>query len=156
MSAARKLSKAVFSRYFFDQSVKWYNELGSVMTVTSLDTVKGSFKGKYISAVGKAKKEYDLVGRFDTNGDTLGWVVSYQNRHLNAHSTCAWSGHMQEHSNKPLILTTWLLTRETPIEEDWGSTMVGFDTFTQDPPSKEIIERAKLRVVRAAIRTIKV
>ena len=140
----------MLSRHLLNQSVKWYNERGSVMTVTSWDSVKGSFKGKYNSAVGKAKEEYDLVGRFDTNGDTLGWVVSYQNKHLNAYSTCAWSGRVQEHSEKPIILTTWLLTRQTAIEGDWGSTMVGFETFTQDPPNEETITKAKLRCKRGS------
>ncbi|XP_028409391.1 uncharacterized protein LOC114531992 isoform X2 [Dendronephthya gigantea] len=135
----------VLSRSLFNQSVKWYNELGSVMTVTSWDQVKGSFKGKYFSAVGEAEKEYDLVGRFDTDGDTLGWAVSYQNKYRNAHSTCTWSGHMNEDFEKPVILTTWLLTRQTPPEDDWESTRVGFDTFTQDPPDEETIARAKLR-----------
>ena len=124
---------------------KWHNELGSTMTLTSCDEIKGSFVGKYCSAVGKAEHEYDLVGRFDTQGDTLGWVVTYQNKYLNAHSTCSWSGHMElspDKKSKPVILTTWLLTSQTSHEDDWQATNVGFDIFTQDPPSEEQIAKA--------------
>ena len=118
------------------------------MTVTSLNLSKGRFEGKYNSAVGEAENDYDLVGKFDTDGDTLGWVVSYQNKYLNAHSTCTWSGHIELSpckEQKPVILTTWLLTSQTSHEDDWQSTNVGFDTFTEDPPSQEQIEKAKLR-----------
>ena len=133
---------------YFKKSPKWYNQLGSTMTLTSWDETKGCFSGKYCSAVGKAKNQYDLVGRFDTNGDTLGWVVAYQNEYLNAHSTCTWSGHMElspGKESKPVILTTWLLTTQTEPEDDWEGTQVGFDTFTNDPPSSEQIAQAKQR-----------
>ncbi|CAB4001749.1 Hypothetical predicted protein [Paramuricea clavata] len=127
---------------------QWYNELGSTMTLTSLDPFKGNFAGKYKSAVGNAGHEYDLVGKFDTHGGTLGWIVSYQNKYLNAHSTCTWSGHIELSpckDQRPVILTTWLLTSQTGNKDDWPSTNVGFDTFTEYPPSQEQIEKAKLR-----------
>ena len=113
----------------------WHNELGSTMTVTSLNLSKGrlEWNSKYNSAVGEAENDYDVVGKFDTDGDTLGWVASYQNKYLNAHSTCTWSGHIELSpckEQKPVILTTWLLTSQTSHEDDWQSTNVGFDTFT--------------------------
>ena len=127
---------------------KWHNELGSTMTLTIRDEIKGSFTGTYCSAVGNAENEYDLVGRFDTAGDTLGWVVSYQNELRNAHSTCAWSGHMElshDKDQRPLLHTTWLLTTQTSDEDDWQATNVGFDTFSEIPPSKEEIIKALKR-----------
>ena len=51
---------------------KWYNELGSVMTITEVNQNTGSFSGTYNSAVGKAAKEYELQGHFDTKGSSLG------------------------------------------------------------------------------------
>ena len=144
---ARNLSKVLVGNYFKISSCRWHNQLGSTMTVTDWNESKGSFFGKYCSAVGDAKYEYDLVGRFDTEGDTLGWVVTYQNNYLNAHSTCTWSGHMElspGKESKPIILTTWLLTSQTSNEDDWAATNIGFDTFTTDPPSEEQIARAKL------------
>lgn len=125
----------------------WYNELGSVMKISEIDSVNGSFTGTYCSAVGDATKEYILQGRFDTEGRSLGWVVSYQNEYLNAHSTCTWSGQVQLDSiaQEPIILTTWLLTTQTTPQYDWESTNVGFDTFMQSQPAKEVTQRAKLR-----------
>ena len=118
------------------------------MTITKVDG-NGGFEGKYNSAVGEAEKEYKLVGRYDTEGRSLGWVVSYQNSYLNANSTCAWSGQIDPQHDDPfksVIHTTWLLTRTKPEEEEWNSTNVGFDTFTQDPPEEAHIERVKRRL----------
>lgn len=115
------------------------------MTITSIDTTTGSFSGTYDSAVGIAEHEYVLSGRFDTRGDTLGWVVSWQNSSLNAHSTTAWSGHTEAVLSKPTILTTWLLTSSTTPQDDWQSTNVGFDTFTQNPPTEEQVLLAQNR-----------
>ena len=132
----------------FKISSKWHNQLGSTMTLTRWDESNGSFFGKYCSAVGKAKQQYDLVGRFDTEGDTLGWVVTYRNNYLNAHSTCTWSGYVEVSpgkESKPIILTTWLLTSQTRNADDWAGTNIGFDTFSVDPPSEEQIVTARLR-----------
>ena len=132
----------------FKRSLKWHNQLGSTMTLTDWDESKGSFSGKYCSAVGKAKHEYDLVGRFDTEGDTLGWVVTYRNNYLNAHSTCTWSGYVEMSpgkKSKPIILTTWLLTYQTGNADDWAATNMGLDSFSVDPPSEEQIAQAILR-----------
>ena len=148
MSKVRNLSKVLGANYFRPSSYyKWYNQLGSTMTVTDLDKSKGSFFGKYCSAVGDAKCEYDLIGRIDMEGDTLGWVVTYRNDYLNAHSTCTWSGHWEwcpGKESKLIILTTWLLTSQTRNEDDWAATNIGFDIFTTNPPSKEQIAKARL------------
>ena len=123
----------------------WYNELRSRMTITSIDYKTGSFSGTYNSAVGTAEHEYVLSGRFDTRGNTLGWVVSWQNSSLNARSTTAWSGHAELVLSKPTILATWLLTSSTAPEKEWQSTNVGFDTFTQNPPTDEQLLLAQSR-----------
>ena len=132
---------------YLTTSIKWYNELGSVMTITSVDLAKGNFSGTYCSAVGEAEKEYGLQGRFDNEGSTLGWTVAYKNAHMNARSTASWSGQFQLDlkTNQPTILTTWALTSQTKPEDDWSSTNVGFDTFTMEKPTEDIILRAKLR-----------
>ena len=126
---------------------KWYNELGSVMIIKEVNNNIGTFGGTYNSAVGEAEKEYLLCGRFDTAGQSLGWVVSYQNQYLNAHSTCSWSGQIQFDPviMDVVILTNWLLTRQTSPEDDWNSTNIGHDTFTRVEPSKQQTMSAKLR-----------
>ena len=123
----------------------WYNELRSRMTITSIDYTTGSFSGTYNSAVGTVHHEYVLFGRFDTRGDTLGWVVSWQNSFNNHHSTTAWSGHREVVLSKPTILTTWLLTSSTTSEKEWLSTNTGFDTFTLHPPTDKQVLLAQSR-----------
>lgn len=100
------------------------------MIITDVNQTAGRFTGTYNSAVGEAFKEYGLQGRFDTDGYTLGWVVSYKNKYLNAHSTAAWSGQVLLLGGKPTIQTTWVLTTQTCQADAWKSTNVGFDTFT--------------------------
>ena len=137
---------------WFTPSTVWYNQLGSKLTLSSVDEDKGSFIGKYYSAVGNAENEYDLSGRYDTDGRTLGWVVSYKNSCHNAHSTCAWCGQIEfaeDTMEKPIILTTWLLTRQTTPDKDWDSTEVGFDNFSTFQPSEDDIRLAKLRKQRS-------
>lgn len=121
---------------------KWYNELGSVMTIRHVDVTSGYFSGTYHSAVGD-KGVYDLQGQFNNEGFTLGWTVAYKRKP----STASWCGQIQMDSktNAPVILTTWLLAIKTDPKKDWASTEVGFDTFTHDKPSEDTIHRAKLR-----------
>ena len=121
------------------------------MTITHIDPEKGNFSGTYCSAVGNAEKEYGLLGRFDNAGFTLGWTVTYNNKYINAHSTASWSGQFQQDpkTKEPTILTTWILTTQTDPEDDWQSTNVGFDTFTQNPPCDEVIQRTKQRCLQS-------
>ena len=122
------------SRYLTHGS-KWYNELGSEMVRHHVDKEKGNFVGTYYSAVGVATKTYELRGRFNIDGWSLGWVVSFKNEYRNANTTTAWSGQLQLESGPqtPVIFTTWVLTTETDPKNNWNSTHVGFDTFWQSP-----------------------
>ena len=116
------------------------------MVITSLDPETGVFGGNYQSLVGDATKWYVLTGRVDLDGNTIGWTVNWQNSHGNAHSVTTWSGQQQLNSiGEPVILTTWLLTSQTTPDKDWESTLVGFDTFSQTPPSQETTDKAKLQ-----------
>ena len=124
----------------------WHNELGSKMVITSYDTETGVFSGNYQSAVGEATKWYVMTGRADTAGNTLGWTVNWQNSYQNAHSATSWSGQVQTDESGDLVMpTTWLLTSQTSPEDNWESTLVGFDYFTQTEPTKETIAQAKCR-----------
>ena len=120
------------------------------MVINDYNPTTGVFNGLYNSAVGDAEKQYILVGRTNTEGKTVGWTVVYKNDYRNAHSTCTWSGQFQtDEYGKHVILTTWLLTMQTTPLENWDSTNVGFDYFTEIPPSAADIERAKLRCKRS-------
>ncbi|KAJ6593568.1 synsav [Mycena capillaripes] len=128
----------------------WYNQLGSKMSLHADEN--GGLCGKYNSAVGKAEDFYILTGRFDAcpssdEGVSVGWVVTYRNRKLNANSTATWSGQYFD-SGDERILTHWLLTSSTAPKSVWKSTNLGHDTFTRKKPSAaqiaQVPERAKL------------
>ena len=117
---------------------KWYNELNSTMIIKSYDEESGVFSGKYESLVGVALRFYVLTGRRNTEGNTIGWTVNWQNKFLNAHSVTTWSGQLQlSPCGDPMILTTWLLTTQTEPEKNWKSTQVGQDQFFTKQPSQE-------------------
>ena len=120
----------------------WYNELGSKMILV----VHGNMlSGTYQTAVGDAEGIYQLSGQVNTCDDqskALGWIVVWNNKYHNSDSVTAWSGQFQPIDAVDTIVTTWLLTRETSPDEDWGSTLVGKDVFTKRQPTDDDI-RAK-------------
>ena len=102
----------------------WYNELKSTLTIARASD--GELLGTYNSVVGDAKHNYSLSGRYDAEGRTLGWAVSWLNQyhHSDPPSTTTWSGQYQIiESGQPEILTTWLLTIQTTPDFNWNSTM---------------------------------
>ena len=115
------------------------------MLINDYNPTTGVFSGLYNSAVGEAMKWYIMVGRADTEGNTVGWTVVYKNEYLDANSTCTWSGQFQtDKSGNNVIPTTWLLTTQTTPSENWKSTQVGFDYFTEIPTNIADIECTKL------------
>ncbi|PPQ65800.1 hypothetical protein CVT26_000390 [Gymnopilus dilepis] len=123
----------------------WYNELGSTMTLTADGS--GGLTGKYNSAVGEAEDFYILTGRYDADppsgkGTSVGWVVTFRNSKLNAHSTSTWSGQYFGGTNET-ILTHWLLTTSSTPANVWSSTNIGTDTFTRTKPSAAEIAKAE-------------
>lgn len=128
----------------------WYNELGSDMV---LNVSGSSVWGTYYSAVGDATRRYDLAGRIDPDplpsGQALGWTVAWANAYRNTHSATAWSGQYQTIDGNEEIVALWLLTSETPPEQDWASTLVGKDVFTRTRRSDEEIEANRRRVAPA-------
>ena len=123
----------------------WYNQLGSKMALIADEN--GGLHGKYNSTVGEAENFYILTGRFDASppsdeGVSVGWVVAWRNRKLNANSTTTWSGQYFD-DGEERILTQWLLTSSTDPKSVWKSTNLGHDTFTRKKPSAAEIAKAQ-------------
>jgi hypothetical protein len=124
----------------------WYNQLGSIMIVTT--TGDGGLTGTYESAVGNAENKYVLTGRYDSapatngSGTALGWTVAWRNEFRNAHSVTTWSGQYFG-GDQERITTQWLLTSGTTSANEWRSTLVGHDLFTRTAPSAEAVEQAR-------------
>ena len=112
------------------------------MVITSVDPATGVFGGTYNSSVGDAKRWYVLTGQQDTKGETLGWTVNWENSYHNAKSVTTWSGQQQLKGDDPVILTTWLLTSQKTLKNEWESTQIGFDIFFLEEPSPEAKEDA--------------
>jgi hypothetical protein len=121
----------------------WYNELKSSMTLAVNGNV---LSGTYHNAAGSAAGDYDLYGIIDPDAAipnrTIAWVVAWKRKSdgQNFNSVTAWSGQLQLLGTVPTITTEWLLTSATSPADDWASTKVGQDVFTQTPPSPELAE----------------
>ena len=102
-----------------------------------------------VSYIWKLASMICLTGTYDKDGTvtggTIGWAVTYNNaEHGNSKSTATWSGQRQlTQSGSPSIRTTWLLTSQTPISENWESTLTNQDLFLRTFPVDEKI-RASL------------
>lgn len=117
----------------------WYNQLGSVMEISEHDSV---ISGKYHTAVGAPKGQYQIVGRIDLNNTqnkAIGWTVVWENEFGSFDSVTTWSGQYQIVSGQEMIITTWLLTKETNPQDDWRSTLIGHDKFYRTPFTPEQI-----------------
>lgn len=126
----------------------WYNELGSTLTIDSVND--GQITGSYQTAVssGCANGSFQVVGQTDTDsgGQYVGFVVLWKNAQSTCNSGTTWSGQLQGINGSAMITAFWLLTMEVDPGEEWQSTLVGQDVFTQTQPmAAEFAARPKLR-----------
>jgi hypothetical protein len=105
----------------------WYNELGSLLTITSSGS---SISGTYQTAVGNAEGIYDLVGSINSDTDpAVGWVVLWSNQYGDRNSLTCWAGQYFSDGNPEVLITMWLLRTETMEGQNWAATQVGEDVF---------------------------
>ncbi len=103
----------------------YYNELGSMLTITSQN---GSVSGTYQTAVGNARGIYDLTGYVNDDTDpAVGWLVLWSNQYGDRNSLTCWAG--QYYSEDDTIVTMWLLRSESAENQNWAATQVGEDVF---------------------------
>lgn len=104
----------------------WTNELGSTMTVT---TVNGAtFSGTYQSDDGNGGQ---IVGALNgvVSGETLAWTVSWQ---PTVDSTTAWTGKfLTDDGGGIYIYALWYLSSGDETTPIWQSFAAGQDTFYQ-------------------------
>lgn len=124
---------------------QWYNEFGSLMSITLPNGTPGEFHGFYVSRVGEAIGEYPLSGWFGepaqpTYNAPLGWTVLWRNDQRNAYSVTCWSGQYSQDTEQ--VLATWLLARSTGHGNEWEAAVIGHDVFRREKPSAEDVERS--------------
>jgi hypothetical protein len=116
----------------------WYNEKGSKLEL--IVHMDGTIEGEYHTAVGGAQGVFKLSGRTDmkdfAGSRSVGFVVCWNNPAINLHSVTVWSGQYHDVSGDEVLSTTWLLTKESPPENDWASTLVGNDVFRRVAPQQ--------------------
>ena len=116
----------------------WINELCSILNIQQYDTTTGQFTGTHENVHGVANGVFAVAGYKDPKGNTLGWTLDWENSELDACAVISWSGQTQYLPNgNPVILTTWVVTRETSFEDNWSSTLIGTDQFypINNPPA---------------------
>lgn len=134
----------ILRRTTMDIQGTWFNELGSTMVLRPVS--RGQFSGDYrtaVSATACARGVFRITRRSatDIGGDTLGFVVSWNNRGSVCKSVAAWSGQAQTINGVDQINAFWLLTVESNPDMNWYATHVGQDVFTRTRPTDEVIER---------------
>jgi hypothetical protein len=113
----------------------WYNELGSTMTL-QYGATPGQLAGTYQSGVGTAG-QFRLVGSYDPNNNTLGFVVTWNNGTVERNSTTTWCGQYFDDFGDETLITMWLLCESTPETDTWQSTLVGQDQFGRTQPTAD-------------------
>lgn len=87
-----------------------------------------------------------MVGSYDTNSSTLGFVVTWNNGTVDRASTTTWCGQYFNDGGYETLLTTWLLCEMTAETDTWQSTLIGQDQFGRvQPTAAEIEAKRKLR-----------
>ncbi|GAA1999092.1 avidin/streptavidin family protein [Catenulispora subtropica] len=124
---------------------EWFNEFGSVMSITLPSGEPGALHGFYNSQVGEAIGAYPLVGYIGEPeeagfGIPLGWAVSWRGERRNAFSVTCWSGQYLQDVEQ--ILATWLLTRSMEVGNAWEATVIGHDVFRREKPTAEDVARS--------------
>jgi Avidin family len=122
----------------------WYNELGSTMDL-QYGPIPGQIAGTYQSGVGTSG-QFALVGSYDPNNNTVGFVVTWNNGTVERNSTTTWCGQYFNNTGDEALITMWLLCGSTPQSATWDSTLVGQDVFTRSQPSAaEVATKQGLR-----------
>lgn len=125
----------------------WYNEWGSQLDL-SVDEA-GHLAGTYVTGVGNPKESFSVVGLADRctydNSRSLGFIVAWNNEHIDMRSVTTWSGQYQRIDEHEMLTMTWLMTRETDLEHAWLSTFVGTDVFQREKPQDYLAQREQQR-----------
>jgi hypothetical protein len=132
----------------------WFNELGSMATLTLDPNDPRQVVGYYHTNVGQAQqRKYPLVGRCDNAGlpdQVVSWAVVWDppdpappGQPPRKPSVTAWVGQYHVVLGIEFIAATWLLTRMTEAADDWESTLVSMDFFFRIQPTAEMLKLAK-------------
>jgi hypothetical protein len=112
----------------------WTNQLGSVMTITAVNTHTGEIAGSYRSGSGTSGDQYPLVGWFNSlpqeSGKDHVQVVSFTVRWGTIGSVTTWNGSLRDVNGTgvPTLTCQWILVRPN-TDFPWEHMLCGQDTF---------------------------
>jgi hypothetical protein len=120
----------------------WHNQIGSTLTITSLDPNTRRIEGEYISPHGTQGDARPLVGWVNgssqtttTGNDHVARVVTFTVDWGPYTSLAAWTGYCNpDEKGFPKISTLWHLVRPD-TKFDFEHIVTNADTFTQGPPA---------------------
>lgn len=104
----------------------WENELGSIMTITSVDSSTGQISGNYMTAVAEpgctaVGQQQPLTGWFSSSSSAITFSVNWLATGCN--SVTSWSGRYDSGAQR--IETIWTLTG--PL--GWSNMNLGTNSF---------------------------
>jgi Avidin family len=111
----------------------WKNQLGSTLTIKSINSTTGAVAGSYKSPSGTSGKTYPLVGWVNSakpapKADNVS-VISLTVRWSDYGSITAWTGTCSAVNGTPTITTLWHLVSANS-SFTWDHVLTNSDTFT--------------------------
>ena len=108
------------------------NTLGSTVQLTA--NADGSLTGVYSTGVGNATvgNVFGTWAQANNSEAILGWTVCWTNLIDTTKdvSVCSWTGRLRK-ADKIEIETTWILTSDTPAQDNWKANTINKDVFTK-------------------------
>lgn len=111
----------------------WENQLGSTMTIDSVDPNTGAIAGRYRSPSGTSGQEFPLSGWLNrapyVEGKDNAVIISFSVRWGSIGSVTSWSGVCKEQNRTPAIQALWHLARPN-TSFVWDHVLTGNDVFS--------------------------
>ena len=113
-------------------SSSWINQLGSTMTITSVDPTTGQIAGTYKSPSGTSGATYPLIGWINSVPPVPGQdnvvVISFSVSWGTIGSVTAWNGYVRLVGGQPTITGQWILSSANTTFS-WNHLLTNQDTF---------------------------
>jgi hypothetical protein len=118
----------------------WHNQLGSTLTIASVDSTSGRVEGSYVSPSGTQGQARPLLGWTNSQApkkrcpsdakeqDNIK-AISFAVHWGPYGSITSWTGYCRDEKGIPTITTVWHLVRSNS-DYSWDHILTNSDTFT--------------------------
>ncbi|MDH4186480.1 MAG: avidin/streptavidin family protein [Nitrospira sp.] len=112
---------------------EWKNQLGSTLSISSIDGKTGKLTGTYVSPSGTAGDKHELSGwvNNEKNPEAKSFTpaISFSVQWGKYGSITSWTGSCDDKGGVPTITTIWNLVR-TSSQFTWDHVLTNSDVFT--------------------------